>query len=142
MSRNRTRPEVSIGLPYPDIRKLDKIAGAAGCSRAEIVRIAINQFFKNYEKEPEKQYESILEARLHKMENRLADLTVLAARASAQTLYYMTLPYSRGGFPSRPLKEEVFQAQWHKSRSFASQFLKNATIDLTPPASSDGSQAS
>jgi hypothetical protein len=135
-------PEVTVGLSYPDVHKLDEIAKATGSKRTEVIRLAISQFLANYGKEPEKQYESILEARLRKMENRLADLTVLAARASAQTLYYMTLPYSRGGFPTRPLKEEVFQGQWQKSRAFASQFLKNATLDLTPPASETESQAS
>ena len=142
MARKRTLQDVTMGIAYPDVQKLDDIAKTTGSNRSDVIRLAISQFLVSYGREPEKQYESILEARLHKMENRLADLTVLAARASAQTLYYMTLPYSRGGFPTRPLKEEAFQGQWQKSRSFASQFLKNATIDLPAPASDSETQAS
>ena len=74
--------------------------------------------------------ENMLEARMRKLENRLANLMVLSTRASAQTLYYMTLPYSRGGFPSRPLKEEAFKGQWEKSRLFATQFLRNASTNF------------
>jgi len=125
---------VSVGLTGPDVQKLDKIAEVTGSTRTDVIRFAIRQFTDNYGKEPEKEYENILEARLRKMENRLANLMVLAVRAAAQALYYMTLPYSRGGFPTRPLKEEVFQAQWHKSRTFAGEFLKHATVNVIAPA--------
>jgi hypothetical protein len=141
MPRKRILLDVSVGLSAVDVQKLDDIAELTGSRRTEVIRLAIRQFVNDYGKRPDKEYESILEARLRKMENRLADLIVLAVRAAAQALYYMTLPYSRGGFPTRPLKEEVFQGQWQKSRAFASQFLKHAVIDLTPPAANMESQA-
>lgn len=142
MARKRTFVDVTVGFAYPDMHKLNEIAKTEGTTRSDLIRIAVNQFLASYGKEPEQKYESILEARLRKMENRLADLTVLATRASAQTLYYMTLPYSRGGFPTRPLKEEAFQSQWEKSRAFASQFLRNASTNLTPSDSETDSKAS
>jgi len=142
MPRKRTFVDVTVGLPYPDVHKLNEIAKIQGAPRSDIIRLAITQFLASYGKQPEQKYENILETRLRKMENRLADLTVLATRASAQTLYYMTLPYSRGGFPTRPLKEEAFQSQWEKSRAFASQFLRNASTDLRPATPDKNNKAS
>lgn len=142
MARKKVWLDVTVGFTAPDVHKIEEIANATGTTRSDVIRLAVSQFILNYGKQPEKQYENILEARLRKMENRLADLTVLSVRASAQTLYYMTLPYSRGGFPTRPLKEEVFQGQWQKSRAFASQFFRNASLDLTPPASEPETEAS
>jgi hypothetical protein len=124
------------------MHRLTEIAKAEGRTRSDIIRLALSQFLASYGKHPEKEHENILEARLRKMENRLADLTVLATRASAQALYYMTLPYSRGGFPTRPLKEEAFQSQWEKSRAFAAQFLRNASTNITPKSSEPDSKAS
>ena len=132
MPRKRTFIDVTVGLAYPEIQKINEIVKIDGCTRSDIVRIALRQFLDAYGKEPQQEYENILEARLRKLENRIATLTVLATRASAQALYYMTLPYSRGGFPSRPLKEEAFKSQWEKSRSFAAQFLKNASVMDAP----------
>lgn len=128
MPRKRKYIDVTVGLAYPEIKKINEITKIDGCNRSDIVRIAVRQFLEAYGKEPQKKYENVLEARLRKLENRIATLSVLATRASAQALYYMTLPYSRGGFPTRPLKEEAFKSQWEKSRSFAAQFLKNASV--------------
>ena len=132
MPRKRAFIDITAAFPPADAHRLSEIALVEGTTRSEIMRQAVQHFIAVYSR-PEKEYESILEARLRKMENRLADLTVLAARASAQTLYYMTLPYSRGGLPTRPLKEEVFQQQWNKSRNFASHFLRHASVVTTPP---------
>jgi len=142
MARKRRWQDVTVGLDGPVVQKLDDIATATGSNRSDVIRLVLSQFVSDYGKEPEKQYENILEARLRKLENRLANLTVLAVRASAQTLYYMTLPYSRGGFPTRPLNAEAFETQWQKSRTFAGQFLKNATVDIPSPEADTGSQAS
>ncbi len=128
MPRKRKYIDITVGLAYPEIKKINEIIKIDGCNRSDIVRIAVRQFLEAYGKEPQKEYENVLEARLRKLENRIATLSVLATRASAQALYYMTLPYSRGGFPTRPLKEEAFKSQWEKSRSFAVQFLKNASV--------------
>lgn len=128
MPRKRKYIDVTVGLAYPEIKKLNEIVKIDGCNRSDIVRVAVRQFLEAYGKEPQREYENVLEARLRKLENRIATLSVLATRASAQALYYMTLPYSRGGFPTRPLKEEAFKSQWEKSRSFAAQFLKNASV--------------
>lgn len=132
MPRKRKYIDVTVGLAYPEIKKLNEIVKIDGCNRSDIVRVAVRQFLEAYGKEPQREYENVLEARLRKLENRIATLSVLATRASAQALYYMTLPYSRGGFPTRPLKEEAFKSQWEKSRSFASQFLKNASVLNAP----------
>ncbi|MDX2107120.1 MAG: hypothetical protein SFY67_12025 [Candidatus Melainabacteria bacterium] len=132
MPRKRKYTDITVGLAYPEIQKINEIMKIDGCNRSDIIRIALRQFLEAYGKEPQREYENILEARLRKLENRIATLSVLATRASAQALYYMTLPYSRGGFPSRPLKEEAFKSQWEKSRSFAAQFLKNASVIDAP----------
>ncbi len=134
MPRKRKYIDVTVGLAYPEIQKINEIVKLDGCNRSDIVRVAVRQFLEAYGKEPQREYENILEARLRKLENRIATLSVLATRASAQALYYMTLPYSRGGFPTRPLKEEAFKSQWEKSRSFAAQFLKNASVLDAPDA--------
>ncbi len=117
--------------------RLSSFALSKGCSISEVVRHSVEKYLNEAGQEETKKHESILAKRLHKLENRLADLTVLATRAAAQTLYYTTLPYARGGLPPAPLKPEAYEAQWQKSRSFASQFLQNASVDPLPIAQNE-----
>lgn len=135
MSKQRRRlVEFTIGVAPPDHAKLLEVAKQYDINRREVVRIAISQYLQNLNKAPQEEKDNILEQRLRKLENRLANLVVLSTRAAAQNLYFMTLPFTRGGWPKRPLKEEAFNKQWAKSRYFASSFLKNALID--PPKQS------
>jgi hypothetical protein len=137
MNRPKKFVEVTAGLPRRDLRHIDKIAAAEETTRSQIIRTAIAHYLKFYEQKDKNEQETILEQRLRKIENRLANLTVLSTRAAAQTLYYMTLPYSLGGLPPRPLKDEVFNQHWNKSRHFASMFLKNALLNPPDPKAGD-----
>ena len=121
--------EFTVGIQPRDHKRLLQVAREKKLTRRELVRQAILAYLDDYDKAPNREAEAVLAARLHKLENRLADLTVITCRASAQTLYLLTLPYLKGGFPQKPLKEEVFRREWQKSRSFASEFLKNARIE-------------
>ncbi|MCA9805100.1 MAG: ribbon-helix-helix protein, CopG family, partial [Cyanobacteria bacterium HKST-UBA02] len=102
MSKKRVWLPVSVSLMVADLKKIDDLAVIQKRSRSEIIRHAIDKYLKSHGADYDR--ENLLESRMRKLEKRLADLTVLSTRASAQTLYYMTLPYSRGGFPTRPLK--------------------------------------
>jgi len=135
MSKKRVWLPVSVSLMVADLKKIDDLAVIQKRSRSEIIRHAIDKYLKSHGADYDR--ENLLESRMRKLEKRLADLTVLSTRASAQTLYYMTLPYSRGGFPTRPLKEEAFKGQWEKSKSFATQFLRNAST-LIPSEKEEG----
>ena len=125
MSKKRVWLPISVSLTVADLKKIDDLAQVERRSRSEVIRHAVDRYLSSHGTSDER--ENLLEGRMRKLEKRLADLTVLSARASAQTLYYMTLPYSRGGFPTRPLKEEAFKGQWEKSKIFATQFLRNAS---------------
>ena len=129
MPRHRKYTDITVGLSRSQHRQLEKIVLLERSNKSQIIRDAIDRYIEHYVSLHTEERDGIIEARLAKLENRIANLTVLSTRASAQTLYYMTLPFSKGGFPSKPLKKEAFQAQWSKSRYFASQFLKNAQID-------------
>ena len=142
MSRKRNFTDLTVGIPYPDVHRLNEIAELEGCHRTNLIRLAVSRFLSSYGTQPEKEYENGLEARLKKIENRLANISVIATRASAQTLYYMTLPYARGGFPTRPLKEDAFKKYWQLSRKFASQFLKNAAVESLPEITTDSEDES
>lgn len=131
MPKKRVWLPISVGFTVTDLQKIDEVASSENRTRSEIVRHATQRYVNLHGKSASEERETILEGRMRKLEKRLADLTVLSARASAQTLYYMTLPYSRGGFPTRPLKEEAFKGQWEKSKTFATQFLRNASTILS-----------
>lgn len=131
MARVRRYADVCLGLPVEHLRRIESIAQASGTNKSHVFRQIVTQYINSLDSEKKTAQESVLEKRLQKLENRLANLTVLATRASAQSLYYMTLPFSVGGLPQKPLKKEALKKYWKESRHFASDFLKNALI---PPA--------
>ena len=129
MPKPRKYKNFCVGLSKLQHRQIEKIVSIEGKTKNEVIRDAIDKYFEYFQSVESEERDGVIEARLKKLENRIANLTVLSTRASAQTLYYITLPFSKGGFPAKPLNKEAFQAQWSKSRYFASQFLKNAQID-------------
>ena len=129
MTRHRKYTDTTVGLRRSQIRQLEELAIRQGSSKSDVIRQAVDKYIELSKLDDNVERDSLIESRLRKLENRIANLTVLSTRASAQTLYYITLPFSKGGFPAKPLNKEAFQAQWSKSRYFASQFLKNAQID-------------
>ena len=52
-------------------------------------------------------------------------------RVCGQSLWFSTLPYTKGGLPNKPLPQKAFQILWDNSRQFAAEWLKKAKLDET-----------
>lgn len=127
----RTRPKVRLAFALSSEEKLkvERYAQALGVTPSELAREAVAELIFKLEsptQEEVQDQESELAQRMKKLENRLAALLAKLTRASAQTLYFSTLPYLHGGLPKEPLPEGAMKALWFESRNFAGQWLKRA----------------
>ena len=108
--------------------KVEKYARALSVTPSELAREAIRQLIYNLEKPTEQiaEEERELAFRVRRMEERVAALLAKLTRASAQTLFYTTLPYLHGGLPKEPLPEGAVRELWNQSRNFAGEWLRKA----------------
>lgn len=108
--------------------KVERYAHSLKLSPSELARTAVREFLIKLEKPDEviTQEEAELAYRLRRLEERLASLLVKLTRASAQGLFFSTLPYIHGGLPKEPLPEKAMTHLWGKSREFAVSWLKKA----------------
>ena len=90
---------------------------------------AIEFYLANLGREKDAIWQAPLEHRMQKLENRLAGLMAKLVRVCGQSLWFSTLPYTKGGLPNKPLPQEAFQILWNNSRQFAGEWLKKARID-------------
>ncbi len=130
-SSERARPKVRLAFALSSEEKLkvERYAQALGVTPSELAREAVAELIFKLESpstETVQEEESELAERMKKLENRLAALLAKLTRASAQTLYFSTLPYLHGGLPKEPLPEGAMKALWFESRNFAGQWLKRA----------------
>jgi len=118
----------SFALLPEEKLKLEMYARNLNVSPSELARTAIRELILNIENPVEEATieQTELAYRVRKMEERMAALLAKLTRASAQTLYFSTLPYMHGGLPKEPLPEGAVRALWGQSRQFASDWLKKA----------------
>lgn len=118
----------SFALLPEEKLKIEMYARNLNVSPSELARTAIRELILNIENPVEEATieQTELAYRVRKMEERMAALLAKLTRASAQTLYFSTLPYMHGGLPKEPLPEGAVRALWGQSRQFASDWLKKA----------------
>lgn len=112
--------------------KVEKYARALSVTPSELAREAIRQLIYNLEKPSDQvtEEERELAFRVRKLEERVAAMLAKLTRASAQTLFFITLPYMHGGLPKEPLPEGAVKALWNQSRNFAGEWLRKVRPDF------------
>jgi hypothetical protein len=90
---------------------------------------AIEFYLDNLQVLTQAEWQTPIERRMQKVENRLAGLMAKLVRVAAQALFFSTLPYTKGGLPNKPLPKEAFEMLWDQSRAFAANWLKKANLD-------------
>jgi hypothetical protein len=113
--------------------KLIELAAVNRRSLSAEGKAAIEFYLQNLEVLKNAEWQSPIERRMEKMENRLAGLMAKLVRVAAQALYFSTLPYTKGGLPNKPLPDKAFQMLWDQSRAFAANWLKKAQADEKQP---------
>lgn len=121
--------KVTITISRLTYSKLAESARANNLPVTSQAHQAVEVYLDNFEREKDSSWQSPLERRLQKMENRLAALMAKLVRVSAQSLWFSTLPFTKGGLPNKPLPEQAFQILWNNSRAFAANWLKKAQLD-------------
>jgi len=129
----KTNPEgrikLSISLSRRIYSNLTESARSHSRTFASEVREAIVFYLENYSRDKDIVWQTPLERRMQKLENRLAGLMAKLVRVSGQSLWFSTLPYTKGGLPNKPLPDKAFQILWDQSRAFAANWLKKAQVD-------------
>ncbi len=123
------RVKVTISLSKSIYMKLLDSAKSHNIDVASEVRQAVEQYLQDVQHERDTAWQSPLEHRMQNLENRLAFLMAKLARVCGQSLWFSTLPYTKGGLPNKPLPQEAFQILWNNSRQFAAEWLKKAKLD-------------
>lgn len=125
---SETRVRVNISLSPMAAARLKDIAAVNKRTIALEGKAAVEFYLENVERVKNVEWQSPIEWRLSKLENRFAALIAKDARATAQALYFIMLPYTKGGLPTKPLPKEAFQMIWNQSRAFAADWLKKTKI--------------
>jgi hypothetical protein len=123
--------KVTIELRQSMYSKLSEYAESHGIKVALEARRAVELYLQNIQREYDTAWQSPLEHRMQNLENRLAFLMAKLARVCGQSLWFSTLPYTKGGLPNKPLPQEAFQILWNNSRQFAAEWLKKAKLEET-----------
>jgi hypothetical protein len=125
------RMKVTISLSPLSMAKLNELAAANKRPPAVEAKAAVEFYLQNIETLQNAEWQSPIEKRLEKMENRLAGLTAKLIRATVQGLWFTTVPYTKGERPDKhkPLPDVAFQVMWDESRAFAASWLKKARLD-------------
>lgn len=123
------RMRVTVALPPLHMSKLTELAAINRRSLSAEGKEAIVFYLQNLELMKNAEWQSPIERRMEKMENRLAGLMAKLVRVAAQDLYFSTLPFTKGGLPTKPLPDKAFQLLWDQSRAFAANWLKKARVD-------------
>jgi hypothetical protein len=123
------RARVNLSLAPMTIARLNDIAKANNRTLAEEARAGVEFYLENFERLKSVEWQTPIEWRLGKLENRFAALIAKDARASAQALYFIMLPYTKGGLPNKPLPKEAVHMLWEQSRAFAADWLKKKAND-------------
>lgn len=123
------RMRVTVRLTRTAYYKLIERAKSNNETISAATRRAVEFYIENIQREHDIAWQSPLEHRMQKLENRLAGLMAKLIRVCGQSLWFSTLPYTKGGLPNKPLPQEAFQILWNNSRQFASEWLKKAKID-------------
>ncbi len=136
ISRSKTMPEnivsrkkLTIRLRQSVYSRLSDHAKLRHVKLTSEVTKAVEVYLEHLQRENDSVYQSPLEQRMQKLENRLAALMAKLVRVCGQALWFSTLPYTKGGLPNRPLSQEAFQILWNNSRQFAAEWLKKAKLD-------------
>ena len=137
------RMRITVGLSPLYMSKLIELATTNKRSLSAEGKAAIEFYLENLEALKNAEWQSPIEKRLEKMENRLAGLTAKLIRATVQGLWFTTVPYTKGERPDKhkPLPQGEFQVMWDESRAFAASWLKKARLD-EEQASATGKVAS
>ena len=128
---SETRAKVTISLSSLALAKLNELARANKRTASSEARNAVEFYLTHLAHLQDAAWQSPIERRMEKLENRVSSLLAKTCRAIAQTLFFMTLPYTKGGLPTRPLTKEAFQIVWEQSRAFAADWLRKARLDDT-----------
>jgi predicted transcriptional regulator len=128
-ARIEKRIRVTISVSPLTVVKLQELARANNSSPALEARTAVEFYLDNLKQLADAEWQSPIERRMQKIENRLAGLMAKLVRVAAQALFFSTLPYTKGGLPNKPLPKEAFEMLWDQSRAFAANWLKKANLD-------------
>ncbi len=132
------RTKITIRLRQPVYSKLSEYAKLHRVKIASEARQAVEFYLEQVQREHDNAWQSPLEHRMQKLENRLAALMAKLIRVCGQSLWFSTLPYTKGGLPNKALPQEAFQMLWNNSRQFAAEWLKKAKFDEPDKQEQDG----
>jgi hypothetical protein len=127
--KSQERIKVTISLTRLTYSKLIERSKSASNSISSEAHRAVEFYLENIQHKSNADWQSPLEYRMQKLENRLAGLIAKLVRVCGQALWFSTLPYTKGGLPNKPLSQDAFQMLWDQSRAFAANWLKKARID-------------
>ena len=128
-ARAENRMKVTLSLSPLALAKLQELARTNKRPPAVEAKAAVEFYLENIETLQNVEWQSPIERRMEKMENRLAGLMAKLVRVAAQDFYFTTLPYTKGGLPTKPLPQKAFDMLWNQSRAFAANWLKKARSD-------------
>ncbi len=132
------RKKVTIRLRQSVYSKLSECAKLHRVKLASEAHQAVEFYLEHIQREGNNVWQSPLEHRMQKLENRLAALMAKLVRVCGQSLWFSTLPYTKGGLPNKPLPQEAFQMLWDNSRQFAAEWLKKAKLDESSKQEQEG----
>jgi predicted DNA-binding protein len=121
--------KVTVRLSSLSVIRLKELAAANGRAVSAEAKEAIEFYLDNLEALTQAEWQTPIERRMQKVENRLAGLMAKLVRVAAQALFFSTLPYTKGGLPNKPLPKEAFEMLWDQSRAFGANWLKKANLD-------------
>lgn len=122
---------IPAALSQKQLDDIDEIAKKEKMTRSEIIRRAVEAFTFNYKTDVLDQRQLEMEKKMKKMEDRFAGLLTKSIRISGQSLYFATLPYTKG-LPKQRLNAAAFQDLYDKSGAFAAQFLDSTAAGKVP----------
>ena len=110
MGRDRAisvKNKVTVRLSPLSVTRLKELAAANGRAVSAEAKEAIEFYLDNLEALTQAEWQTPIERRMQKVENRLAGLMAKLVRVAAQALFFSILPYTKGGLPDKPLPKEA-----------------------------------
>ncbi len=139
-----------VRLLRSQMDELERLELTEEMTKADLVRLAVQQFIEGKARADEDKKLSKYDERLKRMEQGLRSLIVKSILIQGQCLYYEMKTFSRGGYINCPgridgiepreMSAVAFDNYWDESRRCAANFLRFKGDDLTEIMGSENSQ--
>ncbi len=98
---------------------LKHLADFEGKTMSDVLRDAIDGYLKNRSADVNHTFDKFRDYRIEELERKidrlgagLRSLIVKSIHVNGQTLYFATLPFLKGGLPTKPMPQENFDNYW------------------------------